>query len=244
MMKLNVLAANVAKVGLVGLVVILLDAPIPKAMGETDTPLKGSVLAVRGYVKMSHADVVDEAFEDASGVVVWLVPTRTSQNDRPAIEFSHYTIRQHNKTFEPHLLVIPAGSTVDFPNNDQWFHNVFSVSRGRQFDLGLYEAGVLRSVRFDRAGVSYLFCSIHPEMMAVVVTVDSTYFGVSDKGGRIAIDNVPPGQYFLHVWRENATPQTLAMHRFVFVGDDRQSLPTIYVPLSRSKVTNGKNWMQ
>src|ERR1017187_3697824 len=105
MMKLNVLAANVAKVGLAGLVLVLLDAPIPKARGETDTPLKGSVLAVRGYVKMSHADAVDEASEDASGVVVWLVPTQTSQDDRPAIEFPHYTITQHNKMFEPHLLV-------------------------------------------------------------------------------------------------------------------------------------------
>ena len=121
---------------------------------------------------------------------------------------------------------------------------MFSISRGRQFDLGLYEGGVLRSVRFDRAGVSYLFCSIHPEMMAVVVTVDSPYFGVSDKGGRIEIGHVPPGQYLLHVWRENVKPQALAaMSRLVFVGDEQQSLPPIIVPRSETRTTNGQNWM-
>jgi hypothetical protein len=99
-------------------------------------------------------------------------------------------------------------------------------------------------VRFDRAGVSYLFCSIHPEMMAVVVTVDSPYFGVSDKGGRIEIGRVPPGQYLLHVWRENVKPQALAaMSRLVFVGDEQQSLPPIIVPRSETRTTNGQNWM-
>jgi plastocyanin len=196
-------------------------------------------------VKVSHAEATDEALEDARGVVAWLVPAQTGHKDRPAVEFPHYRIVQRDKTFKPRLLVIPVGSTVDFPNNDHWFHNVFSISRGRQFDLGLYEAGVLRSVRFDRTGVSYLFCSIRPEMMAVVVTVDSTYFGVSSKVGRIAIENVPPGQYFLHIWRENATPQGLrATPRLVFVGADHHSLPAIDVPISSAKPTNSRNWMQ
>jgi plastocyanin len=244
-MKLDVLAANVAKVGLTGLVLVLLDTFLVQVVAETNAPMSRSVLEVTGRVKVSYASAVDEASDDASGVVVWLVPAQTGHKDRPSIEFPHYRIVQRNKTFEPRLLVIPAGSTVEFPNNDPWLHNVFSISRSTQFDLGLYEAGVLRSVRFDRSGVSYLFCSIHPEMMAVVVTVDSTYFDVSDKDGRIAIDNVPPGQYFLHVWRENAVPQALgAVHRLVFVGDDHQSLPAIYVPVSRSKPTNVKNWMQ
>jgi plastocyanin len=234
-MKSNTVA-SVAKIGLASLVLVLLDTPIPRAMGETDSPLHGSLVAVTGRVRVS-------ASEKPSGVVVWLVPAWTRQKNRPAIGLPHYKIVQRNKTFEPRLLVIPAGSTVDFPNNDRWFHNVFSTSKGRQFDLGLYEGGVLRSVMFDRAGVSYLFCSIHPEMMAVVVTVDSPYFGVSDEGGRIAIDHVPPGQYLLHVWRENAKPQALAaMSRLVFVGDDQQSLPPIDAP-SETRTTNGKNRM-
>jgi plastocyanin len=244
-MELHILMANIAKAGLAGLALVLLAGPAPLAKGETNASLRGSVLEVTGHVKVSHADAADEGLEDASGVVVWLVPAETGHKDRPTVEIPHYRIVQRDKTFKPRILVIPVGSTVDFPNNDQWFHNVFSISRGRQFDLGLYEPGVLRSVRFDRAGVSYLFCSIHPEMMAVVVTVDSTYFGVSDKVGRIAIENVPPGQYFLHVWRENATPQGLrATSRLALVGADHHSLPVIYVPLSGAKPTNAKNWMQ
>jgi plastocyanin len=243
-MELDILMANIAKACLASLWLVPLAAPIPQAKGQTNASNRGSVLEVTGHVKVSHSDTSDEALEDYGGVVAWLVPAQSSHEDRPTVEFSKYRIVQRDKTFKPRLLVIPAGSTVDFPNNDKWFHNVFSISRGRQFDLGLYKAGVLRSVRFGRAGVSYLFCSIHPEMMAVVVTVDSPYFGVSNKGGRIAIDNVPPGQYFLHVWRENAAPQALAATpRIVFVGDDHQNLPAIYVSVSRSKPTNAKNWM-
>jgi plastocyanin len=244
-MKLDVLEANIAKVALAGLVLVLLDAFITQSIAETNAPIRESMLTVKGHVGVSHADAIDEASEGPGEVVVWLVPAETRHKDRPAIEFPHHRIVQHNKTFVPRLLVIPAGSTVDFPNNDKWFHNAFSISRGRQFDLGLYEAGVVRSVRFDRAGVSYLFCSIHPEMMAIVVTVDSKYFGISDKVGRVAIDNVPPGQYFLHVWRENAMPQGLrATPRLVLVGADHHSLPAIYLPLSDPKPTNAKNWMQ
>ena len=244
-MELDILMANIAKACLASLWLVPLAAPIPQAKGQTNASNRGSVLEVTGHVKVSYSDTSDEALEDYGGVVAWLVPAQSSHEDRPAVEFSHYRIVQRDKTFKPRLLVIPAGSTVDFPNNDKWFHNVFSISRGRQFDLGLYEAGVLRSVRFDRAGVSYLFCSIHPEMMAVVVTVDSTYFGVSDKVGRIAIENVPAGQYFLHVWRENARPQVLrATPRLVSIGADHHSLPAIDLPLSNAKPTNVKNWMQ
>ena len=240
-MKLDLLTATVAKASLACFLLLLLNATIPHAIGDASAPVNSSLHEVTGHVRVFHVDPIG-ALEDASGVVVWLVPTQITQKVRLATEFPHYKMMQRNKMFEPHLLVVPAGSIVEFPNNDPWLHNVFSTSRSRQFDLGLYEAGVLRKVRFGRAGVSYLFCSIHPEMMAVVVTVDSTYFGVSDKGGRIDIENVPPGQYLLHVWRENATPQALAAtQRLVFVGDDRQSLPAIYVPLSRSKPTNGKN---
>jgi plastocyanin len=231
-MKLGLLTTSVAKAGLTCFVLVFLDASISNAIGDTNTPVNSSLHEVTGHVRVFHVDP-SEALKDASGVVVWLVPAQTLQKGRLSTEFPHYRMMQRNKMFVPRLLVVPAGSIVEFPNNDPWLHNVFSISRSRQFDLGLYEAGALRAVRFDRAGVSYLFCSIHPEMMAVVVTVDSTYFGVSDERGRIAIGNVPPGHYFLHVWRENATPRTLtAMQRAIFVGDDRLSLPAISISLS------------
>ena len=244
-MKLNVLAANIAKVVLAGLVVALFNAFITPAIAETNTSVPRSMLTVKGHVSVSHAEAAEEVSEGAGGVVVWLVPADTSPKDRrSSVESPHYKIVQRDKTFVPHLLVVPVGSTVEFPNSDPWLHNVFSISRGTQFDLGLYGTGVIKSVRFDRPGVSYLFCSIHPEMMAVVVTVDSTYFGVSNKGGRIAIDKVPYGQYFLHSWHESAVPlaPAVARRRF-FVGDDHQNLPTISVSVSRAKPTTVKNWM-
>ena len=243
-MKLNVLASNFAKVVLAGLVVALVNAFTTQAIAETNTSAPRPMLTVKGQVSVPRADAAEEVSEGAGGVVVWLVPADTSRKDRrSSIESPHYKIVQRDKTFVPHLLVVPAGSTVEFPNNDPWLHNVFSISRRIQFDLGLYGTGVLKSVRFDRPGVSYLFCSIHPEMMAIVVTVDSTYFGVSNKGGRIAIDKVPYGQYFLHAWHESAAPLALAATRRVVVGDDHQNLPTIIVSVSRPKPTTVKNWM-
>ena len=117
---------------------------------------------------------------------------------------AHFRLVQRNKRFEPSLLVIPVGSVVDFPNADPWFHNVFSLYRGKRFDLGLYQAGSQRSVKFDRIGPSYLFCNIHPEMTGVVLAIDSEFFGISDKAGHYSIAGVPPGKYLLHVWYENA----------------------------------------
>src|SRR5690349_17764803 len=138
--------------------------------------------------------------KDASRVVVWLTPIETMQPVRAVTERPRYRLVQHDKRFEPGLLVVPVGSVVDFPNADPWFHNVFSLYRGKRFDLGLYQAGAQRSVRFDRMGPSYLFCNIHPEMTGVVLAIDSELFAVTDKNGRYSITGVAPGRYILHVW--------------------------------------------
>src|SRR5579862_265795 len=137
-MKLNVLAANIATVVLAGLVVALVNAFITQAIAETNTSVPRSMLTVKGHVNVSHADAAEEVSEGADGVVVWLVPADTSRKDRrSSVESPHYKIVQRDKRFVPHLLVVPVGSTVEFPNSDPWLHNVFSISRGIQFDLGL-----------------------------------------------------------------------------------------------------------
>jgi hypothetical protein len=149
---------------------------------------------------------------------------------------------QHNKTFEPNLLVVPMGSVVVFPNLDPWFHSVFSLYRGKRFDLGLYEAGSQKKVRFDRPGASYVFCNIHPEMVAVVLTVDSEFYGISDKAGHISIAAVPPGRYLLRVWSENATPEALqALERLIIIGNGSHSLPTVSIPATRQISMKHKN---
>jgi hypothetical protein len=105
--------------------------------------------------------------------------------------------------FTPHLLVVPTGSQVEFPNQDPFFHNVFSLFNGRRFDLGLYESGTSRSVRFDREGASYIFCNIHPEMGAIVLALSTPYYGISGENGVVVLHSVPPGSYRLNVWSEN-----------------------------------------
>jgi plastocyanin len=239
--KSDLLTANPRRVGIAGLMLALLIPPLPHAVGETRDPMSRSVYEVTGHVRLSHADPAGN-LDEGREVVVWLVPAQAGQSPPLDTELPHYRVTQRNKTFEPRLLVVPVGGIVEFVNHDPWFHNVLSVSRTRQFDLGLFRSGAQKAVRFDRAGVSYLFCGIHPEMMAVVLAVDSVYFGISDKAGHISIGNVPPGKYFLHVWYENGTPQALeALRRDIFIGDDSRSLPAISIVLSNRIQTTGKN---
>ena len=155
----------------------------------------------------------------------------------------HAVLTQRNKTFEPHLLVVTRGSTVEFPNRDPWFHNVFSLFNGKRFDLGLYEAGTSRTVHFDREGISFIFCNIHPEMSAIVVVLGSPYFATTNKEGEFSIAGVPTGRYVLHVWNENALPATLqGLSREVHISDsDPHWLGTIQLQLTRAASAPHKN---
>jgi plastocyanin len=148
----------------------------------------------------------------ASEAVVWLAPLSGLQAAaartlaRPA---DRLRLVQHNKSFEPHLLVVPVGSEVEFPNRDHFFHNVFSLFDGKRFDLGLYEAGTTRNVVFGRPGISYIFCNIHSEMSAVVIALETSYYGVSNPRGEILIPGVPSGRYVMHVWHQSSLPEVL-----------------------------------
>ena len=182
------------------------------------------------------------AAKDASRVVVWLVPLEAVQPVRAVTDKPRYRLVQHNKRFEPGLLVVPVGSQVDFPNQDPWFHNVFSLYRGKRFDLGLYQAGAQRSVRFDRPGPSYLFCNIHPEMTGIVLAVDSELFAVTDSSGRYAISGVPAGRYVIHVWYEKATPEALqALQRTVTIDENGRVLPVLTLTATRQSSAEHKN---
>ncbi len=109
---------------------------------------------------------------------------------------------QRNETFVPRLLAVTTGTVVDFPNSDRTYHNVFSLSRARRFDLGRYAAGKSKSVRFDRPGIVRVFCDIHSHMSAFVVVFNHPYFRVTDGDGRYRIDHVPPGTYTIVGWYE------------------------------------------
>lgn len=111
------------------------------------------------------------------------------------------TIDQRNLKFEPNVLVVRVGTEVAFPNSDHVFHNVFSFKDGKRFDLGMYPTGTAKPVVFDKAGLSRIFCNIHPNMAAYVMAVDTPYYTLSNDRGAFTLPNVPPGTYTYHAWR-------------------------------------------
>jgi plastocyanin len=168
---------------------------------------------------------------DLSGVVVSLSPIGESRAAEARRAPIRATLVQKDKTFSPHILVIPPGSVVEFPNRDPFFHNVFSLFEGKRFDLGLYESGSTRSVKFDRTGVSYIFCNIHPQMNAIVIALDTPYYALADKSGSIKISNVTPGQYLLQLWAEGLNTEEMdKLSRRVTVTRDAVDLGSMEIP--------------
>ena len=165
---------------------------------------------VQGQIEILNPKVrLRNGSADFSGVAVWLTPIKgmTKPESTPA---QKRKLEQKDKRFIPHIMVVQVGTEVDFPNHDPFFHNVFSVYDGKPFDLGLYANGESRPVRFSRPGISHIFCNIHPQMSAVIVTVETPYFAVSASDGRYSIENVPAGTYRLQVWHERSDEQQLA----------------------------------
>ena len=178
----------------------------------------------------------------AANIVMWLSPLQAGAIRPAAAHPTTYRLVQKNKQFSPHLLVVPTGASVEFPNEDPFFHNVFSLFNGKRFDLGLYESGTTRSVRFDREGVSYIFCNIHPEMGAVVLSLSTPYYGISTASGLVIIHNVPPGSYRLNAWSEDAQPANSAdIQRTVQVSNDSVHLGEIIFNRTPSTIENHKN---
>jgi plastocyanin len=174
-------------------------------------------------------------------VVVWLVPMQPDPAPASTGHPGPFRLVQKDKMFTPHLLVVPRGSSVVFPNLDPFFHNVFSLFNGKRFDLGLYESGTSRAVRFDREGVSYIFCNIHPEMGAIVLALSTPYYAVSTASGAVDIRDVPPGNYHLHIWSEAAKPLHPEEERVVQVGTTPLQLGELAMQPVTDPISNHKN---
>jgi len=159
---------------------------------------------------------------DASKVVIWLTPVGgTPMPPVPQQKPSEVPkLVQRDKSFHPSLLVIPAGGKVEFPNHDPFFHNVFSLFDGKRFDLGLYESGTTQFVQFDRPGISYIFCNIHAQMNAVVIALNTPYYGISNGRGDLSIHDVAPGRYQMHIFHASVTAEQLrTAERQISVGE-------------------------
>jgi plastocyanin len=141
---------------------------------------------------------------DLSNAVVWVddVPGPFPAPERVAI------IDQRGLRFVPHVLVIQAGTTVEFANSDPLAHNVFSISSAKRFNLGLYKRGDVRRVTFDRPGIVQLLCSVHQEMSAFLVVVATPYFARAAADGSFRIEGVPAGKHRLRLWHEGVGERT------------------------------------
>src|SRR3954467_13259213 len=188
---------------------------------------------VRGRISIQEASEKHSKPLQPSNVVIWLNETDTEPGALVRANAIKAKMLQKNKTFTPHVLALPMGSTVEFPNADPIFHNAFSNYNGQIFDIGLYPPGSTRSVKFQKPGVVRVFCNIHSSMSAVIVVLSSRWFATSDSEGVFEIEDVPEGSYQLGLYYERATEQTLsALERIVTVGPGTVDLGTI--PISES----------
>ncbi|HEY3056069.1 MAG TPA: hypothetical protein VGK31_09090 [Thermoanaerobaculia bacterium] len=131
--------------------------------------------------------------------LVWLEPIGAKGVPRRPAENVQMVTR--NKSLIPHIVAIPVGSTVTFPNDDPISHNLFSLSSANSFDLGLYRRGAGKSQKFDTPGIVNVYCNVHPNMSAVIHVLWTPYYGFADANGRYAFD-VPPGRYRVVAWNE------------------------------------------
>lgn len=140
-------------------------------------------------------------------VVVYLEGAGTSEAAHA--QSSRPELRQINQSFEPHVLGVPVGTTIDFPNGDLVYHNVFSYSKPKKFDLGYYGKGKSKSVRFDKPGIVQVFCDIHSTMSAYVLVVDTPFVTQPDENGEYVIADVPNGSYTVKVWHPDLGERTV-----------------------------------
>ncbi len=167
---------------------------------DLGVPGPGKPGTIKGVLKSPYARLV--------AGVVFIVRVEGRQFDPPE---QHPAMDQKNKIFTPHILPVLAGSTVDFPNTDDVRHNVFSVDGSPQkFNLGQYDVGVVKRVKFEKLGLTELGCNVHTEMQGFVLALQNPYFAISSRGtGNFVIDDVPPGKYQLSFFHEKVQEKSI-----------------------------------
>jgi plastocyanin len=159
----------------------------------------GTIAANRIAGRILIMEKDDKPSQDLGDAVVYLEGTAT-----PATAAAPVTVEIAitDKVYAPHVVVVPVGSTVRFPNHDPFNHNVFSVSEPNTFDLGLYGRGEVKSQTFANPGLVRVYCNVHPRMVAYVLIMANRLYAQPGQDGSFVIENVPPGRHRLHVWHE------------------------------------------
>jgi plastocyanin len=166
----------------------------PRAAGSAGS-VNGRVLLVKGGAPRA----------DASNAAVWIEGPRGAGGGE--------TIRmaQESKRFVPRVAIVSRPGTVEFPNNDPVYHNVFSVSGSNRFDLGLYRSGASKSRSFAEPGLVRVYCNIHPQMVGFLMVVDSPFAAVTDRDGAFQFEGVPAGTWTLKAWHEEGTETSVPL---------------------------------
>ncbi len=162
-----------------------------------------SALAAHCASVSGSVQITSHSHRPPTDIVIWLHPLSPTESEAHALP--HKVLLQKDKTFQPHVLPVRAGTVVDFPNADPIFHNAFSNYDGQIFDVSLYPPGTTRSIQFRKPGIVRVFCNIHPMMSAVILVLDTPYFASVSRNGTYRIDGVAPGDYQLMVFDERAT---------------------------------------
>ena len=189
----------------------------------------GATAAIRGRVDVRVPLAPAVSRPDPSGLVMAAMRDPIDRRKsvvyldtapQPAFEANEQRrgrMDQRDERFVPHVLAIVAGTWVDFPNDDKTYHNVFSLSKTQEFNLGRYAAGHSKAVRFEHPGIVRVFCDIHSHMSAFILVFAHRYFAVTDDDGRYRIDGVPPRTYTVAVWNETLRGEP--PKRTVTIGD-------------------------
>jgi plastocyanin len=183
---------------------------------------------VTGAVEITNShDPLVRKSKDYSGVVIWLIP---AGHAAPPAAPRHEQMKQKDRHFAPHVLAIPVGSTVDFPNLDPIYHNAFSTFSGQPFDTSLYPPGTNKSQTFKMPGIVRVFCNIHPTMSAIIAVLPTPWYAATPRSGKFTIANVPAGDYDLHIFHERSLPEVLQfLERTITVPESGLTLPLISI---------------
>ena len=183
---------------------------------------------VSGEVELTNSkDANVRKRKDYSGVVLWLEPV---DHPAPLPPPKHVDMLQKDKMFQPHVLAISLGSTVDFPNLDLIYHNAFSNFNGQPFDVGLYAPRTSKGVTFKHPGIVRVFCNIHSTMSAIIAVLTTPWYTVTPPSGKYTIANVPPGEYHLRLFHERAQENNLRfLEHPITVPETGLNLPLISI---------------
>jgi plastocyanin len=174
-------------------------------------------------VELGKDDALDPLAYERSRVVIYLEGPAASALPKPAT----FSMQQINRRFTPDLLVVPVGAAVAFPNMDPIFHNIFSLSKPKTFDLGSYDKGESRSVTFTKTGIVYVYCHLHPNVEATIVVTPTRWYARSDTSGQFRIPNVPPGQYTVVAWHKAAG----FFRKTIIVGPGHSPTVDFFIPI-------------